>query len=295
MSIHEINAIRKHVSSIKGGKFTQKIPSVNLSLIISDVIGDSIESIASGPFFPDSSTYTSVHGILEKYNLQDKGESKLPSSVYQVISRGLKGDIEETPKKTNSIFLKVHHFVLGSNEIARKVISERAEEWGVDVIDEEGLVEDNALSVGKNLVKISKEILHKSSTPVLYISGGEPIVIVQGNGIGGRNQEVVGGFLEEVLKNSSNLDIALLVAGTDGIDGNSYYAGAICDRYTIKEAMKKKINLRYFQDNNDMTSFFQKVGRSLILSGPTGTNVMDIQIMLVNVSNLGVINQRDSD
>ena len=132
MSIHEINVIRKHVSNIKGGKFTQMIPSVNLSLIISDVIGDNIESIASGPFFPDSSTYMSVQRILEKYNLQDRG---LPSSVYQVITEGLRGVIEETPKRNNSIFFKVHHFLLGSNEIARKAISERAKVWGIDVID----------------------------------------------------------------------------------------------------------------------------------------------------------------
>ncbi|MHA1236778.1 MAG: glycerate kinase type-2 family protein [Candidatus Hodarchaeales archaeon] len=281
MSIHEINVIRKHISNIKGGRFTQMVPSVNLSMIISDVIGDNIESIASGPFFPDSSTYESALKILEKYDLH---EEELPSSVYHVITRGIKGEIEETPKKTNSIFQKVHHFVLGSNKIARKVISEKAEGWGVGVIDKEELVESDARYIGKSLVKVSKRILQESTSPILYLSGGEPIVNVQGDGIGGRNQEVVGGFIEEVLKDSTSIDVALLVAGTDGIDGNSPFAGAISDSYTIQEIRKRKINLKIFQGNNDMTSFFQKVGRSLILSGPTGTNVMDIQMVLVNVS-----------
>ena len=281
MSIHEINVIRKHISDIKGGRFTRMVPSVNLSLIISDVIGDNIESIASGPFFPDSSTYESALKILEKYDL--RGE-EIPSSVYHVITRGINGEIEETPKKTNPIFQKVHHFVLGSNEIARKVISERAKGWGIDVIDKEELVEGDARYIGKSLIEVSKKILQDSSYPILYLSGGEPIITVKGDGIGGRNQEVVGGYLEEVLKDSSNLDVALLVAGTDGIDGNSPFAGAISDSYTIQEIREKKINLKIYQDNNDMTSFFQEVGRSLILSGPTGTNVMDIQMVLVNVS-----------
>ena len=281
MSIHEINVIRKHISKIKGGRFTQMVPSVNLSIIISDVIGDNIESIASGPFFPDSSTYESALKILENYDLR---KEEIPSSVYHVITRGINGEIEETPKKTNPMFQKVHHFVLGSNEISRKVISERAKGWGLGVIDKEELVKGDARYIGKSLVDVSKKILQDSSHPILYLSGGEPIVTVQGDGIGGRNQEVVGGFLEEVLKDSSNLDVALLVAGTDGIDGNSPFAGAISDSYTIQEIREKKINLKIYQDNNDMTSFFQEVGRSLILSGPTGTNVMDIQMVLVNVS-----------
>ncbi|MHA1944715.1 MAG: MOFRL family protein, partial [Candidatus Hodarchaeales archaeon] len=283
MSIHEVNIIRKHVSNIKGGKFTKMIPCVNLSLIISDVIGDEIESIASGPFFPDSSTYLSVQKILEKYNLQNES---LPSHVYNILRKGLKGEIEETPKKDNPVFHKVHNYVLGSNKIARKAISERAKGLGINVIDKEELVEKSARYVGKKLFLKSKEILQEESSVILYISGGEPIIHVLGSGIGGRNQEVVGGFLEELLKSSKNLDVALLVAGTDGIDGNSEYAGAISDSYSVQEIMKKNIKLKEFQENNDMTSFFKQVGRSVILSGPTGTNVMDIQLMLVNASKI---------
>jgi glycerate 2-kinase len=283
MSIHEINVIRKHISNIKGGKFTQIVPSVNLSLIISDVIGDDIESIASGPFFPDSSTYRLAYKILEKYNLQDTG---LPSSVYQVIKRGLEGDIEETPKENNPIFSKVHNFILGSNDIARKSISEKAKGWGIEIINKEDLVSNNARDVGKSLVNIGKRMLEESNNPTIYLSGGEPTVTVRGNGIGGRNQEVVGAFLEAVLDDSLNLDVALLVAGTDGVDGNSHFAGAIIDKFTIHEIMRKNIDLRGYQARNDMTNFFQQVGKSLILSGPTGTNVMDLQMLVVNVSKI---------
>ncbi|GAF68154.1 unnamed protein product, partial [marine sediment metagenome] len=194
MSIHEVNIVRKHVSNIKGGKFTKMIPCVNLSLIISDVIGDNIESIASGPFFPDSSTYLSVQRILEKYNLQNES---LPSHVYNILRKGLKGEIEETPKKNDAVFNKVHNYVLGSNKIARKAISERAKGLGINTIDKEELVEKNARYIGKKLFLESKEILQEESSVILYISGGEPIIHVLGSGIGGRNQEVVGGFLEE--------------------------------------------------------------------------------------------------
>ena len=283
MSIHEINAIRKHVSNIKGGKFTKMIPSVNLSLIISDVVGDNIESIASGPFFPDSSTYKSVQNILEKYNLHSR---TIPYTVSQVINQGLKCEIEETPKKENPIFHKVHNFVLGSNKIARRAISEKVGGWGIEVKDQEDLVEANARDIGKKFYLESNKILQEKSSVVLYMSGGEPIINVRGSGVGGRNQEVVGGFLEEMLKGSTDLDVAILVAGTDGIDGNSSFAGALSDGYTIQEIRRKNINLKRFQENNDMTSFFQHVGRSLILSGPTGTNVMDIQLVLINASKI---------
>ncbi len=283
MSIHEINVIRKHVSNIKGGKFTKMIPCVNLSLIISDVVGDNIESIASGPFFPDSSTYKSVQSILEKYNLHS---NIIPHNVSQVINQGLKGEIEETLKKENPIFQKVHNFVLGSNKIARRAISEKVGGWGIEVKDQEDLVEANARDIGKKLYLESSKILQEKTSVVLYMSGGEPIINVRGSGIGGRNQEVVGGFLEEMLKGSTDLDVAILVAGTDGIDGNSNFAGALSDGYTIQEIRRKNINLKRFQENNDMTSFFQHVGRSLILSGPTGTNVMDIQLVLINTSKI---------
>ena len=284
MSIHEVNIIRKHISEIKGGKFSKMIPCVNLSLIISDVIGDNIESIASGPFFPDSSTFMSSQRILDNYNIQS---DSIPQNVNQIIQMGLKGEIEETLKKENEVFRNVHNFVIGSNKIARKAISEKAERMGISVIDKGRLFEEDARQVGKTLFMNCMEILQEETPVILYLSGGEPVVNVLGSGIGGRNQEVVGGFLNEILKISERIDTAILVAGTDGIDGNSEFAGALCDNYTIQQIIKNKdINLRKSQENNDITTFFQQVGSSLILSGPTGTNVMDLHLMLINGSKI---------
>lgn len=286
MSIHEINVIRKHISQIKGGKVAQLIPAMSIILLISDVIGDQIESIASGPFSPDTSTYNDVINLLNKYNLSKK---VLPKSVYEVLTKGVMGVIAETPKPKNPIFSRFHHFVIGSNTVARQAIFNATSKAGLKVINDERLVDGNAREVGAQMAKLGLKIGKGNSTPVLYISGGEPIVKVKGNGTGGRNQEVVAAFLKEISANDPSPDISFVSIGTDGIDGNSDYAGAICDKYLLKLFNKRNLALDQYQENNDLTNFFLKLGKSLILLGPTGTNVMDIHLLLVNCSNLGEI------
>jgi glycerate-2-kinase len=283
MSIHEINIIRKHVSQIKGGRLARLIPSQSFSLILSDVIGDEVESIASGPMSPDSSTFSDVLSVLKNYKL---GQNSIPANIWKIIVKGSDGEIEETPKKDNPIFSRVNNFVIGSNSIARKAISSKAESLGVETIDSESFVDEEAIVVGKNLAKIALQYLKDYSRPLLYISGGEPIVKVRGDGIGGRNQEVIGSFLREISLDKDYPDLSLIAFGTDGIDGNSKYAGAICDIFTLKRLREKRLEIGKYQNNNNMTGFFQKLGASLILTGPTGTNVMDIHLLLVNTSQL---------
>ena len=286
MSIHEINIIRKHLSLIKGGKLAQLIPSEIITLAISDVIGDNFDTIASGPFSPDDSTFHTVLETLEKYNLDLEG---LPSIIYQVIAGGLNGKIPDTPNLENTVFKRVYSFLLGSNMIARNSISIKAEKLGIKVIDKGNLIEGDARYIGKEYALQGLRNLQDKTIkrqPILYLSGGEPTIIVKGNGVGGRNQELIGSFLEEINKIEMIPDLVLLSAGTDGIDGNSQYAGAICDHFTLRRIKEKKLPIDEYQKNNDMSQFFQLLGKSLILTGPTGTNVMDIHLLLVNASKL---------
>ncbi len=284
MSIHEINIIRKHVSRIKGGQAAQMIPAPVIVLLLSDVIGDKIESIASGPFTSDPSTFNDAMKLLEEYDVLKNG---LPDTVNEVISQGCAGIIPETPKPNNQIFSQVHHFLLGSNTIARQAIYNSVKQFGFRVINNKQLVEEDAKVVGSNLAKLGMDFIREEDEPVLFISGGEPIVKVKGNGIGGRNQEVVAAFLKELSSLDSSPDLSFLSFGSDGIDGNSEFAGAICDKITIETYQEKNISIDTFQENNDLTKFFLKQGRSLILLGPTGTNVMDLHLLLINSSKLG--------
>ena len=286
MSIHEINIIRKHVSRIKGGKLAKIIPSEIINLVISDVIGDNFDTIASGPFSPDPSTFNSVIEILKNYNLEI---NSLPSNVAQIIVEGINGSIPDTLKPNDEVFKRVYNFLLCSNMTARKAIYKKARDLGIKAIDSEKLLDGDARLVGIDYARQSLALLQDKALrrqSILYIGGGEPIVSVQGQGIGGRNQELIGSFLGEITKIDRSLDVVLLSAGTDGIDGNSEFAGAICDDYTRISLKEKELDIAKFQQDNDMSSFFQLLGNSLILSGPTGTNVMDIHLLLINASKL---------
>ncbi len=283
MSIHEMNVIRKHISLIKGGKAAALIPAPTLVLLLSDVIGDKIESIASGPFFPDRSTFNDVARILSEYNLS---KEDLPNNINKILKRGKAGEISDTPKPDSPIFSRFHPIIIGSNSVARQAISDQATNVGLNNKNNEEMIEEEVRIVGRNLANLGLELHEKNVSPCLYIFGGEPTVKVKGEGIGGRNQEVVAAFLKELSKLDTSPDISLLSFGTDGIDGNSYFAGAICDRFTIETHKQKKIPLDAFQANNDLSSFFLELGKSLVILGPTGTNVMDIQLLLVNGSNL---------
>ncbi|MFX0086368.1 MAG: glycerate kinase [Candidatus Hodarchaeota archaeon] len=283
MSIHEINVVRKHVSEIKGGKLASKIPGEVILLVLSDVIGDKLESIASGPLVPDPSTFNEAKAILQRFKLW---RNSIPDSVRTVIQSGIENKIAETLKTDDPIFKKTHSYIIGSNRIACKAAMSHASKIGLNTLLLTDKVEGEAKWVGKLFARIYSGLAEEEKEPLLIVSGGEPIVEVLGNGIGGRNQEVAAAALIEFLSYDCIINFAFLSAGTDGIDGNSLYAGALIDNVTISLYRKNSINIENYRSKSDLCSFFEKIGSTLLETGPTGTNVMDIHLSLIHTNKL---------
>jgi len=269
-NINEINTIRKHLSFVKGGQLASSAKCKIISLIISDIIGDPIEFIASGPTCPDSTTYTDAQNILKKYKLW----KKLPSSVRTVIDKGIKGKILETPKKNDPVFDNVLNIIVANNEIACRAAKDKSEELGYKTILLTTSLDGEAKDVGRYLT--GKAINYSiDAEKMVFISGGETIVKIKGNGKGGRNQEMVLGSVKEI----ANKKVVFSSFATDGIDGMSNAAGAIADGYTLVRANNKDLDPNNFLNENNSYEFFKKIG-DLLLTGSTGTNVMDIQIIV---------------
>jgi glycerate-2-kinase len=273
--IYELNAVRKHLSRVKGGRLGKiAYPAKVISLILSDVIGDRLDVIASGPTTPDRSTYKDAVEVLEKYNLLNKS----PEAVLRLLYSGLKGDIPETPKEDDRIFERVENIIIGSNRKALEAAKTRAESMGfkAEIISSE--ITGEARDAGRRLADIARSRRSSSSDRLdCIISGGETTVTVKGNGMGGRNMELALSFAIEI----EGIDgITLLSAGTDGTDGQTDAAGAIVDGETVIKARAIGLNPEEYLYNNDSYNFFKKID-GLFITGPTGTNVMDIQIMVM--------------
>ncbi|MBI5640528.1 MAG: glycerate kinase [Nitrospirae bacterium] len=274
--ITELNTVRKHISRVKGGRLAElAAPARVFSLILSDVIGDRLDVIASGPTAADTTTFSDALRVLEKHGLLNKA----PESVLHVIRDGIKGLIEETPKNDNPLFENIENIIIGSNTIALSEAKQAAREKGLDAEILSSEIRGEAREVGKWLANkaIGLRKAKSSSRSCCLISGGETTVTVKGNGLGGRNTELALAFAMEI----DGMDgITLLSAGTDGTDGPSDAAGAIVDGETIGTAKSLGLDPRDYLENNDSYSFFRKAG-GLFITGPTGTNVMDIQIVLL--------------
>jgi glycerate 2-kinase len=276
--IFELNTVRKHISNVKGGRLAEIAwPAKIMSLILSDVIGDRLDIIASGPTSPDSSTFNDALRVLEKYKLTEQS----PSSVMKVLYDGTNGLIPETPKEGNKIFEKVENIVIGSNKKALEAARTKAESLGLkaEIISTE--ITGEAREVGKWLAKKALAVKSEASgvkgERKCFISGGETTVAVKGNGIGGRNMELALSFAMEI----EGIDgITLLSAGTDGTDGPTDAAGAIVNGNTVQKARDKGLMPEEFLWNNDTYHFFKEIDE-LLVTGPTGTNVMDIQLVIV--------------
>ncbi len=267
--IDEINTVRKHLSLVKGGQLARQTKAVVFSLIISDVIHDPISSIASGPTSPDPTTYTDAEEILRRYHLW----AQVPAAVRLVIEEGRNGHLPETLKNDDVAFEKVFNFIIANNEQACQAAVEKAEELGYDAKLITTSMTGEAKTLGRYLVDRVKRSLTEEHAA--FITGGEPTVFVHGNGIGGRNQELVLGCVEDI----AGSDMVLASFATDGIDGNSDAAGAIADGCSLARAQKKNLVPCRFLQDNDSYAFFQGLGDTLH-TGLTGTNVMDIQIIL---------------
>jgi len=276
-NIHEINTLRKHLSQVKGGRLAKvACPASLISLVLSDVIGDDLGSIASGPTVPDHTTFADCLDILDKYQITDR----LPSVVVDILNKGIRGEIEETPKPGDSIFDRAQNLIIGSNILAVKAAVKRAEELGYNTLILSTFIEGETRDVARVHAAIAKEILNSGNPvkrPACVISGGETTVTIRGRGKGGRNQEF---SLAAALDIHGLGNIVVFSAGTDGTDGPTDAAGAIADGMTVSRARKLRLNPDQYLRENDSYHFFEALN-DLIITGPTYTNVMDLRIVLV--------------
>lgn len=275
-TINEINVVRKHISQIKGGRLAvASHPATMLSLILSDVIGDPLSSIASGPTVPDPSTFSDAIQVLERYEILED----TPHSIRRYLKDGLIGKSAESPKAGDPRFSKVKNLILGNNEVALEAAKEKAEEMGFNSLILSSYISGEAREVGIVLASIAQELIKRDKPipkPAVILAGGETTVTVKGKGKGGRNGELV---LSACRGLKSLEGVALASIGTDGIDGISDSAGAIIDGVTYQRARENKLNPLEYLENNDSHHFFKKLG-DLIYTGPTGTNVNDIMILV---------------
>ncbi len=277
-TINELNALRKHLSTGKGGQFAKiAYPATVVSLFLSDVIGDPLDVIASGPTVPDPSTFADCLKIVERYELTQK----LPEPVLDLLNEGAQGLIEDTPKAGDIVFEKVQNLVVGNNRAALLAAADEARVLGFQPLILSSFFQGEAREIAPALAGIGKEMVlsgHPISPPACILAGGETTVTIRGPGKGGRNQELA---LAAAIALEDWPRIALLSAGTDGTDGPTDAAGAFADGDTCKEALQKGINPIDYLLNNDSYNFFDQLGQ-LFKTGPTRTNVMDLICLLVS-------------
>jgi glycerate 2-kinase len=269
-TINDINTIRKHLSSVKGGLLISHIKAVCVSLLISDIVHDPITSIASGPTAPDPTTFSDAWDILIRYNLWES----IPITVRTTIDDGVHGRIPETLKDGDPAFDTAFHCIVANNERACQGALRKAIELGYDAKLLTTSLTGEARMVGQYLVKQALSSL--SSEKTVFISGGETTVTMSGNGVGGRNQELV----LSCVKDMANKEFVIASFATDGIDGNSTFAGALVDGCTLARAKKQHLNPITFLESNNSSAFFQHLGDGF-RTGITGTNVMDVQLLVL--------------
>ena len=276
-TINEINTIRKHLSQLKGGNLSRAAyPAEVVALILSDVVGNPLDVIASGPTVPDSSTFAQAWEIIERYDLADD----LPPSIVRHLRQGKEGQIPETPKEGDPLFATTYNLIIASNEIAAWAALERAREAGFNTLLLSTYVEGEAREVARVFSAIAREIMHSGlpvERPACVVAGGETTVTIRGEGKGGRNQELALAAAIQL----NGLDEAMVVAlATDGTDGPTDAAGAIGDGSTLRRARAKKLLARQYLANNDSYHFFEQLG-DLLITGPTNTNVNDLTFVFV--------------
>jgi glycerate 2-kinase len=263
-NIHELNAVRKHLSLIKGGQLAAAAyPASMITLILSDVIGDDLDVIGSGPTVGDPTTVEQAYAVLRKYGVAVR-----------------KDVLGETPKPGDSRLARVQNLVVGSNRLAIDAAAQRAKELGYRTLVLSSSIEGETREIAGMHAAIVREILERGRPlrpPACILSGGETTVTVRGKGLGGRNQEFV---LAAAISLEDHGPAAIFSAGTDGLDGPTDAAGAIADENTVARAKAMSLDARKFLDNNDSYHFFEKLD-GLVKTGPTGTNVMDVRILLI--------------
>jgi len=287
-SIHEINTVRKHLSDVKGGKFAKKVydssKATVIALIISDVVGNNLESIASGPTIPDLTTFKESYSVLEKYELL----FKVPSSVKQLIQRGMNDPTINKPLDQLNYFKKIHNYLIGSVDSSVKEASDylKGLNFAVDYFSNE--IVGEAAVFGTELYdfishKLPPYVEKSKNQKVALIGTGELTVTIKGKGIGGRNQEMLLTFLNNIKNKNIDYNILIIGVNLDGIEGNSKAMGALVDNVLLTQIIKNKINLESYLKNNDSNSFF-KMLNSEIITEATGINVNDLLLILIDLN-----------
>jgi hydroxypyruvate reductase len=277
-SIQEMNTIRKHLSQIKGGQLASLAhPATLVSLILSDVVGDPLDVIASGPTVGDPSTFKDCQAVLDRYSLTEK----VPPSVRLYLEAGIRGEVAETPKPNDIIFSNTYNTLVGNNLQALEAAAEEAQMLGYKTLILSSMIEGDTTEAAGFHAALLKEVVrsgHPVEPPACLISGGETTVVVRGKGKGGRNLEF---SLAAALDLAGLRAVCLLSGGTDGTDGPTDAAGAVVDGDTVSRALERGLDPKEFLAENDSYHFFQHLG-DLLITGPTNTNVMDLRVMLVS-------------
>lgn len=276
--IGEINTVRKHISAAKGGALAREAhPAKIVTFILSDVVGDRLDVIASGPTVPDPSTYADALAVLER-----RVDSALvPEAIRRRLEHGTRGEVEETPKPGDPVFAACTNILVGTNAAALEACKSAAEAAGWNTLLLSSLIEGETRDVGRLHGAVAREIRrsgHPVPAPACIISGGETTVTIRGTGLGGRNQELA---LAAALDIAGEEGMAVLSAGTDGTDGPTDATGAIAYGDTVARAAATGSSARTSLDANDAYHFFDPL-EDLIRTGPTHTNVMDVRLILVD-------------
>ncbi len=274
-TINEINTVRKHVDTVKGGGLARlAAPATTVALILSDVVGNPLDAIASGPTVPDTTTWFDAAGVFDRYALWDSAAA----SIARRIRAGVDGQIPDTPKAGDRLFERVQTIVVGSNLLACEAAAAEAERNGLASLVLTTYVEGEAREAARVLAGLLREVDasgHPLSRPCCLVAGGETTVTVRGRGKGGRNQELA---LAAAWPLRGLADVLLASVGTDGSDGPTDAAGAVVDGTTLDRARQLGLDAAAFLADNDSYVFFDRLG-DLVRTGPTNTNVNDVVLL----------------
>ena len=275
-SIREINTVRKHLSRIKGGRLAELTKATVVTLILSDVLNDDLSAIASGPTTPDPTTYHDAVKVLKRYRIW----RAIPQRVRRHLDRGCQGFMSETPKPGASLFRRVHHHIVGNNAAAITAVTCAAREAGLRTLVHTPALTGEAHKAGKRFGALAKTIVRSGKPlqrPCCVVAGGETTVTVTGKGTGGRAQEFAAAAALEI---AGLAKVWVVAIGTDGTDGPTDAAGAAVDGNTLARAQRRSVDLNGALKRHNTYPALKRL-QHLITTGPTGTNVNDLYLLLV--------------
>nr|WP_321402513.1 glycerate kinase [uncultured Desulfobacter sp.] len=280
--INEINRVRKLLSGVKGGKLARHMyPATSVNLILSDVVGDDLSAIASGPTAPDTTTVNQVLGIIKKYDLA----ARLPSRVAKLLESEAMQRSDNDPLTDDKIFAKVHNVLLGNNLSALNAARQKAQSLGYNTLVISSRITGEAREMARVFSGMAQDISLGNlllERPACVLAGGETTVTIKGDGKGGRNQEMALSFLGELEAHSDGIENTFFLAGaTDGNDGPTDAAGAFASKAVLEAGKKAGLDINEYLGRNDSYTYFDRAGY-LFKPGPTNTNVCDLQILIIN-------------